>query len=167
MHGPTVEEIQAFFFETMLSSWVGCGTKIEIPGMPGHWGFDYSEGDLRLVDRYCVTPSSTMSAGTTTIWYCNIPIWVMQYAGFYTDPHVISFLKRALLKAYSAGEFIGGRGPRIYVEHPFVYVNRPTSNDFGQFAGREDIYDLVDGEPSHTESVDSIGFHRYMGISLF
>jgi len=149
--------IQAFFFRAMVEGWAVGGQKIQIPDMPGYKAIPFRDGDFFLLDCYCVTPHSSMSAGTTTIWHRDVPVWVMHYGGFYEED-AIAFLKRALSMTYQVGEFVGGRGPNVFVRDSMVYVNRPYPNDFAKFEGREEV--LI------AESGISLGFHEYWGISL-
>lgn len=152
-----IAQIQSFFFKAMVEGYVAGGQKIEIADMPGYKALPFRDGNLYLLDRYCVTPNSPKSAGTTTIWFKDVPVWVMNYGGFYEES-AIAFLKRALRKTYEAGQFVGGRGPLVYVEGSLVYVNQPRLNDFAKFEGREEVF--------NAKGVTSLGFHEYWGISL-
>ena len=151
-------QIQAFFFKAMVEGWAttGGGQKITIPQIPGYKAIDFTDGDFRLLDCYCVNSHSPVSAGTTTIWHQGNPVWMMSYGGFYTDS-TIAFLKRVLLKTYEASQFVGGRGPRIYIESDLVYTNRVSGN-FNHFSGREEILNAETGA--------LLGFHEYSGIDL-
>lgn len=148
---------QSFFFEGMIRGWAADGQYEKVSDMPGFRVFYYGEGDFRLGDTYCVTPYSSKSAGTTTIWYKGHSIWVMKYMGFY-EKSVIEFLKRVLLKTYKAYEFVGGRGPIFYSEGPLAYMNHLSGNNFANFRGREEIFNTEKGTP--------LGFHDYQGMSL-
>lgn len=152
-------QVEEFFFRAMVAGWAVGGQKIRIPDLPGYKAMPFEEGDWRLLDLYCVTPHSPMSAGTTTIWFQGAPVWVMNYGGFY-EQSAIPFLKRALHLAYEAHHFVGGRGPRVFVEIPlvFVYMNYPRLKDFAKFEGHEEIFSAETG--------DSVGFHDYSGMSL-
>ena len=151
-------EIQSFFFKAMVSGWASGVEKIKIADMPMYKAMPFREGDFYLIDRYCVNKKSLKSAGTTTIWYRDVPVWVMNYGGFYEES-VIAFLKNALFDAYSEQEFVGGRGPLSYSElEGLNYVNRPLLGDFAKFEGREEIFSASSGK--------SLGFHEYWGMSL-
>ncbi len=151
-------QIQAFFFKAMSAGWAANGKETATDNnAPGYKLISFSDGDYRLVDRYCVNSESSKSAGTTTIWFKDIPVWIMNYGGFY-DESAITCLKRALEKTYSAGDFVGGRGPSIYTDGSLTYTNKPRLNDFNKFEGCEEIVD--------TESKKLLGFHEYWGMSL-
>ncbi len=155
-----IAQVQQFFFKAMLEGWTTGGQEVEMPNMPGYTALPFQEGDLRLIDCYCVNPMSRKSAGTTTISLQGIPVWVMHYGGFYEEGAIV-FLKQALLKVYQDHEFIGGRGPRLYVRGDLLYVNEPDG-DFTKFNGREEIFNIEDGLKNKT----SLGFHEYWGMSL-
>lgn len=152
-----LKQIQTFFFKSMTEGWTTKDQKIEITDMPGYKAIPFRNGDFYLLDRYCVTPRSTKSAGTTTIWFQNIPVWLMNYGGFYEDGAIL-FLKQALRETYERGQFVGGRGPLTYTDGSSVYVNKPLLNNFSKFEGREEVFD--------TKSGASLGFHEYWGMSL-
>lgn len=162
MMGITEKEIEQFFFKAMMEGWSTSKKKIKILKMPGYKAIPYKDGDFYLLDFYCTTPNSDRSAGTTTIWYKNLPVWTMNYGGYYEE-HVIDFLKLALLKTVEKQEFIGGRGPRKFAHRNFnglMYVNNPKIGSIGfrEFKGREEIYDFLNG--------DYYGFHEYWGMLL-
>lgn len=113
-------KVQQFFFKAMVEGWATNTPKIKVADMPGYKAIYFKDGNYSLMDRYCVTPLSNKSAGTTTIWFNDIPVWVMNYGGYYEE-EVIDFLKRMLGKTYQASEFIGGRGPWTYVQEDFAY----------------------------------------------
>lgn len=151
-------EIQSFFFRAMVSGWASGGEKIKIAAMPLYKAMPFREGDFYLLDCYCVNKKSLKSAGTTTIWYRDVPVWMMNYGGFYEES-AIAFLKRALLRAYNKQEFVGGRGPAFYSENTGLnYANRPLLGDFAKFEGREAVFNASGRE--------SLGFHEYWGMSL-
>lgn len=154
-----IAQIQSFFFKAMAAGWAEGGQKIKIADMPSYKAIPFRDGDFYLLDCYCVTPHSPKSAGTTTIWFQGVPVWLMNYGGFYEESAIV-FLKYVLHKTYEAHQFVGGRGPLIYVnkQQQLVYVNRPRLNDFAKFEGREEIID--------TKSGALLGFHEYWGMSL-
>ncbi len=150
-------QIEAFFFRAMMAGWATDSDSSEIDCLPGHKAILYSEGDLRLLDLYCVNPNSPKTTGTTTIWFKDVPVWVMHYGGFYKDS-AIAILKNALRKTYKDGVFVGCRGPMIFQEDSLVYVNRLHIGNFGKFEGREEVFRPKDGV--------SLGYHEYWGMSL-
>ncbi len=160
MENDEIMRIQRFFFKAMIGGWTSDVPKITIPGMPSVKAFKYHWGDLVLLDCYSVTPESTRSAGTTTIWRADVPVWVMQYVGQY-QKRVIPFLKQALRKTYEDNLFVGGRGAATYQDDEgLLYMNdvNQTNKLFEKFEGREEIYDTVGNV--------LLGYHDYRGMML-
>lgn len=110
-----------------------------------------------VIDNWITTPLSEFSAGITTIYYDQIPIWRMDYSGYYKKD-AIKFLKEALAKNYNEGVFLGGRGPRIFKNQNLIYRNNPRIPDFENFEGIERIVNEETGE--------EMGCHKYFGVSL-
>ena len=161
MNAPKLKEVEAFFFTAMLKGWVSQGEKGSFSDMPGYEiGVDYMDNGFRLLDIYCTTSLSVRSAGTTTIWYQDVPVWFMSYGGEYAKES-IPFLKQALFATYSKREFVGGRGSdRILSSNDtMIYMNQPVSYHFSQFRGHEKIVRITDGV--------TLGWHDYQGLSLF
>ena len=151
--------VQAFFFKAMIEGWAVSGQKINIPDLPGYKAVPFRDGDFYLLDCYCVTPHSSKSAGTTTIWFQGVPVWIMNYGGVYEE-RAIAFLKSMLRRAYENLLFVGGRGPYRCSDGSFFYMNNPCPNDFYKFRGREEIFIMEGG------NIISLGFHEYWGMSL-
>lgn len=156
-----ITQTQEFFFKAMLEGWSAGGPRIQIPDMPGYKAIPFHDGDFYLLDCYCVIPNSPKSVGATTIWFQDAPVWVMNYGGLYEEK-VIPFLKTALLVAYKADQFFGGRGLHYFSMKfsagSFTYVNNPRHNFFSKFEGREEIF--------NSETGASLGWHEYWGMSL-
>ncbi len=158
-----LQQAQKCFFEAMMQGWAAEVKAVPVPDMPGHKQTIYENGKFRVIDRFCVS-SAGMSAGTTTIWYQNDPIWFMSYGGFYREKDV-SFLKRALLESYVLGRFTAGRGPVLVRDEAqgsdLVYTNwiHYGNDDFKSFGGREEICSL------HAQK-EILGFHNYSGMAL-
>lgn len=153
-----IKKVEEFFFKAMIEGWAGNGKKVNI--FPGFKSFVISDGKgFQLCDNYCVNKESKKSVGTTLILVDNVPVWTMNYRGFYED-WAIDFLKHALLKAYETGNFVGGRGPENY--HPggeLFYINNVVENNFSGFYGYETIIGYGDNDKVG-------GYHRYAGMSL-
>lgn len=150
---------KAVFFRAMLDGYAGKtsqkSTKIKTPD--GYRTITYQEDDFQVVDRYCVTPQSDYSAGTTTILFRDSAVWWMSYGGRYLE-EIIPFLKQALASAYHKREFHGGRGPSMLVEEELFYQNNvEPGSTFREFSGYEKV-GYIDG--------DVLGHHRYFGLSL-
>jgi len=152
-----LSQIQSFFLRAMANGWIGSGTFVDCADAPGYKAFSFHDGDLLLVDRYCSAPDSTASAGTTTIWHKDVPVWVMHYGGWY-ERSAIECLKLALRETYGSDQFVGGRGPRSFSVGSIAYANEPRLDDFKKFDGREEIRDVSTGT--------LLGFHEYWGMSL-
>ena len=163
--------ISSFFFKAMVAGWVAGGQKIKITKMPGYKAIPFRDNGfngLYLLDCWCVGRDSQKSAGTTTIWDKDIPVWLMNYAGHYEE-RAVPFVKRALQQAYEANRFIGGRGPYVHREGGLIYINQPhPGSSFLKFEGREEVFDIrVKDMPGHTGLIgQSLGWHEYWGMSL-
>ena len=112
---------------------------------------------VTVTDCWQTTPLTRQSFGTTTLSCPEGLVWMMQYWGEYTD-EVISFLRKALYEAYIKYEFIGGRGPHHYTDGKYTYMNIPSSNDFDNFHGTEQILD---------EKGNVLGWHKYHGMKTW
>lgn len=142
---------EAFFYEAMIKGYVTNDSILE-GQYSGSRKIDIEKGSWRLVDEYIVTKAGPGSGGTTIIWYGHIPVWMMQYLGWYKE-NAIPCLKAAIASNYQKLKFEGGRGPQFFVHHGVHYVNHLVQNDFFDHAyGREDVY-IPNGE--------HLGFHRY------
>jgi len=155
-------DIVAFFFEAMMQGWAMPVPKTPVPGLPGSKSIPFRLGEYSLLDYYFVAPGSESSYGTTVIWVAERPVWVMHYGGWYNEG-VIPFLKRALMRNYKDGIFLGGRGPeRLEGEdHTLQYLNRVKQNDFGSFRGYEHI--IATYGQSGVPAGQKLGEHHYFG----
>ncbi len=162
------KEVEAFFYEGHLrAGWVS-GNKVRMDLLTGSKVARYYRRDLGLVfiDQWTQSPGSNKSAGSTMILYCGvgddvlvppIPIWIMQYRGWY-EPEAIPLVKERLRAAYShPGEFAGCRGLDAS-GFELLYQNDmfPRSH-FRGFAGRERVV------VGHARE---LGFHEYNGLAL-
>jgi len=157
--GNTLQRIKEVFFEAMMDGYAG-GLKrsAKYVSHDGYKTIEFFSGIHGVVDRYCVTPHSDFSAGTTTIFCLNAPVWWMTYSGCYL-PSVIPFLKKALRQAYEKSDFFGGRGPRFFSDGELTYSNFvEQSSTFERFSGEEQIIN------QHTGVL--LGWHKYSGISF-
>lgn len=129
------------FFIAMQEGYVSNAKKGTISEIPGSKTIEYSRDKWRVLDTYLVTPKSPYSGGTTIIYWGEIPMWMMQYVGYY-DEAAIPCLKAALKATYDVYEFNGGRGPDFFEYEGFHYINAPVSNNFyGRTNGQEAIFD--------------------------
>ncbi|HEY0220813.1 MAG TPA: DUF5680 domain-containing protein [Candidatus Paceibacterota bacterium] len=160
MNSVDLSLIEAMFFTAMQAGYAVEGiSKAKVIDLPGYKEIRYEEPDLLLVDRWCVNLNSEKSAGTTTIWYQDNPVWFMSYGGHYPQS-AIRLLKQALRMQYCQDvRFHGGRGPRVVADRGagLIYMNRPEVNNFSEFKGREEIFSIDRGW---------IGYHDYWGMSL-
>lgn len=152
---PSNDEVSRFFFKAMLNGWAAGVEKIKISEMPGYKAIPFEDGDFRLLDAYCVNPNNTKSAGVTTVWFQDIVVWTMYYGGEYEDV-AIPVVKEAMIVAYSAHKFFGGRGEYGFTRNGLMYFNESSPNFFRQFSGREWVVG-VNGE--------RLGYHNYFGMS--
>ncbi|MDP1706726.1 MAG: hypothetical protein Q8L36_02800 [bacterium] len=154
--------VQDFFFRAMMQGWTVEGSVIKPPDMLGYKLARFEEDNLRLTDLWCTGGGGEKSAGTTTIFFGEIPIWVMQYNGWYHE-EAIPTVRASLMSAYQGRIFLGGRGRISFSipESPHIeYRNRVDFNDFERFVGAECVWDKRGSEEK------KIGVHRYNGMSL-
>ncbi len=154
---PTLQAIQDVFFEAMTAGWAQDVQKIKIQELPNSKTIPFVLGDFRVLDTYFVTPLSDRSAGSTTIWHEDKPVWIMHYGGRYAKI-AVPFLKSCLHRAYvDERRFYGGRGPAFVRDEHFTYVNKIERNNFADFVGEEHVFDLNE---------QCLGHHWYRGMSL-
>lgn len=155
-----------FFLQGMLFGWATDGEHSRLivsqsPDFPGHKLIHYEDGDLVLIDAYCIGMNGR-SAGTTTILDRGIPVWHMNYHGWYKD-EVIDPLKRALSSTYAKGIFVGGRGEDQLTQGNdgalYRYSNTVRKRDFFDFEGIEIM--------TSRDDALMMGYHEYSGIALF
>lgn len=148
---------QRVFFLAMQAGYVNDPKKTTISELPGSKSIELNYGKWRVLDVYAVTPRSDMSAGTTHIWYENVPVWMMQYMGEYPEA-AIATLMRALAGNYAQSVWNGGRGPAFYDGGEFCYENNvdPGSEFAGRSSGEEFMMRRCGG--------GVVGWHRYQSI---
>lgn len=145
------------FFASGVAGWSGDVQAIELPDLPGSRLIVWADGDWSVRDLYFVTDSSQESWGQTIICHKGQLIWRMIYWGEYPE-EAIPLVKAALLEAYEAKEFVGGRGPRRFSEprYPQRYQNDVNhSSSFSEFSGKELV---IDDDTNQT-----LGWHQYRG----
>jgi hypothetical protein len=159
-----LEGAEASFFEAMMDGYAG-GKEVstKTKDSDGYKTITWEKGDYKVVDRYCITPLSDFSAGTTTIFYRHegqwIPVWWMSYSGRYPK-ELIAFLKECLIKNYTQGIFLGGRGPayvKVEPEGRVMQYSNDASGNFSWFQGEESI---------KSQSYSLYGYHKYFGMAL-
>lgn len=169
-----LERAKEVFFKAMLDGYAGdkkMSTNTISPD--GYKTIEFIDGEFRVVDRYCITPLSDYSAGTTTIFFKGsdeswVPVWWMSYGGVYPKG-AIQFLKMALQKAYVTEQFCGGRGlenfqSKISVDGFQVTLEYRNvfEGNFVDFEGVEEILQI----PLPGYEPEKIGYHEYSGMSL-
>lgn len=168
-----LKRAQKVFFKAMLAGYFGDGsdtTKTKTADGETIITYVSIDGDFRVVDRYYTRPDSDCSAGTTTIFYQNLPTWWMSYSGEY-PADIIPFLKEAVGSNYQKGIFNLGRGPSEYRNGDLHYhcrSNNPgTNNTFDCFSGQEVVVRFeINKETGLRTIVKGLGFHRFIGMSL-
>jgi hypothetical protein len=163
-----LKEARQVFFRAMLAGYAGDSTTEKTTDGHGYTTIRFNDRPFLVEDRYCVTPHSNQSAGTTTIFFNDDPIWWMSYNGRYAE-EAIPFLKQALARACRRGKFIGGRGPYETVfsdgKYFYKYCNQSEPGrrqTFRWFQGEEVIVRYRKSDNQHK----TLGTHRYQGRSL-
>jgi hypothetical protein len=151
---------QSCFFAAMQVGWAAGAKGTIVPRMPGYKEVEY-EGyaGFLVIDRYCVS-SAGKSAGTTTIWFGDDPVWFMSYGGFYPK-EVVPFLKRALMSSYNQCEFVGGRGPVFYGDDS----NYPGLSYRNVVEKGSDFCSCFRGD-EHILGCECLAWHSYWGRAL-
>ncbi len=153
-----VGEIEQIFFMAMRAGYAAeDAVETSLPGMPGSKVIEYRQGGYLVKDCWFVIPDSPYSFGQTIIWQNSIPVWQMNYMGYYKKV-AIPFLKRALRENYERGIFHGGRGPKHFQSGEIEYYNNADASGFERFFGKESIY---------RNHVTALGWHQYQGSILF
>ncbi|MDP2655657.1 MAG: hypothetical protein Q8P17_03980 [bacterium] len=166
MNRKILEAAQKEFFVAMQKGWAGGAKGTGVPGMPKYKQIEYQSGDFRIVDQYGKSQAGK-SEGTTRIWFCDDPVWVMSYGGFYRKEEV-PFLKWALYGCYVHSIFNGGRGPCLIpdidhtVDKDLIYINSANGGgSFERFRGREEIRSR-----RGYHNITPLGWHDYWGMAL-
>ncbi|OGD67462.1 hypothetical protein A2442_03090 [Candidatus Campbellbacteria bacterium RIFOXYC2_FULL_35_25] len=159
------KDVEAVFFKAAERGWAVTGTATETSTLlPGYKLIRFKSGKFSVLDAYCVNPASDKSAGFTTIWCDDVPVWTMHYSGRY-QKRLIPLLKLALQANIISRTFVGGRGPTTFTDEErypdLVYINNVVRGrrTFSSFAGREIIVDVGNLNLP-------LGYHDYRGISL-
>jgi len=152
----TMEEIRELFFDAMEKGYANPkAQKKTIAALPRSKMTLHQKDDLMLIDIWFTTNWSNKSFGSTIIFYKKNPVWFMCYAGEY-KPEAIPFLKQVLHHSYSRKKWHGGRGVPSYHDANLHYANNQNRSGFEDFNGKESIYKMQ----------ESLGWHRYWGMSL-
>ncbi len=150
--------LRSFFFEAMLAGYVAETPRGRLTKLPKSVTAEYKKGDFELIDVWA-SGESGASHGTTHILYDRHPVFAMQYIGAYAE-QAIPTLKEALLEAYDAKEWHGGRGREYFAskqDAKLTYMNAIGKNDFaGHSFGEEKVF----------WEEELIGWHRYQSLLL-
>jgi hypothetical protein len=137
---PDQREFKRQLHDVRQNKYIAKPEKGTISEIPGSKTIEYLEDGWRVLDTYVVSPVSPFSGGTTIIYYRDLPVWMMQYNGYYHDD-AIPCLKAALAANYEQKVYNGGRGPESFEHEGFHYFNAPMSNEFfGRTSGQETIF---------------------------
>lgn len=137
----TPEQAQTVFLRLMAKGWAAGEKPATHPEFPGRKFLRGVDGDFLLIDTWTQhEPECDASSGSTTLLFQRVPIWVMQYGGWY-GVEGSALVQRALARNYENGVFNGGRGPDIYRSGSLVYENTVLKPDFTDFTGQERVLD--------------------------
>ena len=157
-------EAEHFFCRGMATDSYASGAKASaIEYWSGWKGFEYREGDFKLVDMYTIHPDSKKSGGHTHIHYQGKTIWMMSYGGFYKKD-ATSCLKASLLLNYGAGIFNFGRGKSMFRLEDYSY-DISGQGDFNRFVANEHVQVLTP-RGDHTPTYEPAGGHQVWGMAL-
>lgn len=143
-------KIRDFFLRAMQHGFVAAEPEGEaaVPLIPGFKSFTFIEGNLKLVDTYF---EGGHTGGMTIIWENDVPVWVMNFAGYYHKNEVPTLIK-ALKTEYDQPWFNGGRGPNILIDEERIYINIVENTNFESARGHERITD---------QNGNVLGWHFY------
>jgi hypothetical protein len=145
-----------YFMAAMNAGYAKTPAKGTIVEMPGSKTIEYRCDKWRVLDTYFITPQSEYSGGGTVIWYGPVPVWMMQYLGYY-EKEAIPCLKVALAHQYNQEKFNGGRGPDFFHFENYTYINRVEKNEFRHARGEEMVFDA---------GGKKLGWHRYQALYM-
>ena len=129
------------FCKGMALGWVKDGNTVQSFEVPGMKYYLYEEGRFKLIDMW--GGHVPHACGTTYLYYDESLFWAMQYSGQYPK-EATELVKEALLKNYSNGIFLGGRGPAVLIKEDLHYANVPHKPgggimDFKNFSGQDSV----------------------------
>ena len=155
-------DAEKFFCHAMATDSYASGAKANpVERWLGWEGYEFRDGDFRLLDMYTVNPENRKSFGNTYIYYQSKTIWMMSYGGFYKK-EAIPCLKAALMANYSRGIFNLGRGPGEYVDGDYVYlIGSGSASSFERFSAHEGIR-----HKAGQEKLENLGGHDVWGMAL-
>jgi hypothetical protein len=161
-----LKTLERFFFRAMRHGWASGSPSTPMIQLKGWNKIEFVDNEheefrrLRLKDSWGTDPGSGKFSGHTIIFRGATPLWIMCYGGGSYLPEDLPVLKAALMKNYSAGIFMGGRGPARFKQDGLVYTNGHAGT-FARFQGNEFII-----QPGVPLSEARRGEHDYWGGSL-
>ncbi len=137
-----LEELAKFLVKAKKNAYAGSGKEITSQ-RPGFKELEFSQGEWNYRDSYC---GFFCAPGQEIVRFQDIPVWAMSYDGgvskiVRTDntdyaKRIFSFLKKALSKVTEANPF---RGPEVFEEENFCYINDVEDGNITRFKGVEHI----------------------------
>jgi len=156
-----VKALREFYFEAMLEMFLGDAPRVDVPEKPGYRRIEYRRDEYRMVDEYLKTlGTSSHSSGQAVIWQGDTAVWTMAITGRF-EREALPVIKKALRKAFTARQFIGGRGPQHFNDGRYSYENHFELWDFKEFNGRESVY-----QHGQFENKRWLGSQMYQGRIL-
>lgn len=153
-----IKDIERVFFDAMSCGYISGNMPELYPAEDFTKRFMFTDHSFRVEDKWTSISGNKHSFGRTLITYNGMPVWYMQYAGWYEDV-ALPLLKTALSESYRDRLFLGGRGPRRHCGEGLVYLNALKANgSFVAFSGRECICESTNGR--------LLGEHHYSGGSM-
>lgn len=130
-----IKEIVAFLICAKHNTYAGKGHEVKA-SRPASHDYSYEENEYTYYDTYL---GGERFAGEEAVWFCDEPIWSMNYVGrVLGEQFNIDFLREAL---YHVPEEYPYRGPEIYTKGDYHYHCK-AEGSFGWYQGYEEIFCL-------------------------
>ena len=151
------ELLKNCFLGAMVLGWPAGNDGNPSEKLLGFQCFSAVSHGCRLLDYWTITEKDKSEKeesffGFTIIYAGEKPAWTMNYHGW-VRKGASEIVRKALMEAYTAKQFYGGRGVPLLEYKGMRYTNTLFPNvppgDFTKFMGHEKVVLLTNGEPSY------------------